>query len=136
MNTYQVITEKIIEQLEKGAVPWRKPWKTILPQNLISRKEYRGINSILLNCLPFEHPYFLTFKQVKALGGFVRHGEKGLTIVFWQFLEDEETEGKFPVHWRRRGRGARQTNARYLRGGALRKRTTPHLTPEFRVWRS
>src|SRR5438552_1010716 len=97
MNTYQIITEKIIEQLEKGAVPWRKPWRTILPQNLVSKKEYRGINSILLNCFPFEHPYFLTFKQAKTLGGNVRRGEKGLPIVFWQFLEDEETEEKFPL---------------------------------------
>lgn len=96
MNTYQVITEKIIEQLEKGVVPWRKPWRTILPQNLISRKEYRGINSILLNSLPFENPYFLTFKQARDLGGFVRRGEKGLPVVFWQFIEDEETKEKFP----------------------------------------
>jgi antirestriction protein ArdC len=97
MNTYQVITEKIIEQLEKGVVPWRKPWRTILPQNLISRREYRGINSILLNSLPFEHPYFLTFKQARNLGGFVRRGEKGLPVVFWQFMEDEETKEKFPL---------------------------------------
>jgi len=96
-EVYAIITEKIFEQLEKGVVPWRKPWKTILPQNLISRKEYRGINSILLNCLPFEHPYFLTFKQAKTLGGNVRRGEKGLRIVFWQFLEDEETKEKFPL---------------------------------------
>jgi antirestriction protein ArdC len=97
MNTYQVITEKIIEQLEKGVVPWRKPWQTVLPQNLISRKEYRGINSILLNSLPFEHPYFLTFKQAHGLGGFVRRGEKGLPVVFWQFMENEETKEKFPL---------------------------------------
>src|SRR6266480_1061064 len=95
-EVYAIITEKIIEQLEKGVVPWRKPWRTILPQNLISRKEYRGINSILLNSLPFEHPYFLTFKQARDLGGFVRRGEKGLPVVFWQFIEDEETKEKFP----------------------------------------
>jgi antirestriction protein ArdC len=97
MNTYQIITEKIIEQLEKGVVPWRKPWRTILPQNLISRREYRGINSILLNSLPFEHPYFLTFKQARGLGGFVRRGEKGLPVVFWRFIEEEETKEKFPL---------------------------------------
>src|SRR5439155_20409715 len=84
MNIYNVVTQKIIEQLEKGVVPWRKPWHTILPQNLISRKEYRGINSILLNSLPFEHPYFLTFRQARVLGGFVRRGERGFPIVFWQ----------------------------------------------------
>ena len=96
MNIYEIITEKIIEQLEKGAVPWRKPWKTILPQNLISKREYRGINSILLNSLPSEHPYFLTFRQARALGGFVRHGQRGLPVVFWRFIEDVETKEKIP----------------------------------------
>ena len=95
-QVYAIITEKIIEQLEKGAVPWRKPWKTILPQNLISKREYRGINSILLNSLPSEHPYFLTFRQARALGGFVRHGQRGLPVVFWRFIEDEETKKKIP----------------------------------------
>src|ERR1700736_4231561 len=100
MNVYQVITEKIIEQLEKGVVPWRKPWKTILPQNLISRREYRGINAILLNSFPFEHPYFLTFKQARSVGGFVRRGEKAFPVVFWNYIERETPEGEkvvFPL---------------------------------------
>src|SRR5437868_14623623 len=89
MNIYEIITEKIIEQLEKGVVPWRKPWKTISPQNLVSKKEYRGINSILLNCSPFQNPYFLTFNQARSLGGNVRRGERGFPVVFWKFLEKE-----------------------------------------------
>ena len=98
-NVYAIITEKIIEQLEKGVIPWRKPWRTIPAQNLLSKKEYRGINSILLNCLPFENPYFLTFRQAKLLGGFVKPGQRGFPVVFWQFMEDEETKDKF---WLRR----------------------------------
>src|ERR1700731_3723851 len=96
-NVYAIITEKIIEQLEKGVIPWRKPWRTILAQNLLSRKEYRGINSILLNSLSFEHPYFLTFKQASFLGGNVQRGQRGFPIVFWQFIEYEETKEKFPL---------------------------------------
>lgn len=97
MNVYAIITQQIIEQLEKGVVPWRKPWRSILPQNLVSRREYRGINSILLNSLPFENPYFLTFKQARLFGGFVRRGQRGFPIVFWQFIEDEETKETIPL---------------------------------------
>src|SRR5438445_750761 len=98
-NVYEIITERIIEQLGKGVVPWRKPWNTILSQNLISRKEYRGINSILLNSLSFENPYFLSFNQTQALGGFVRRDEKGFPVVFWQMIEKGEGKDKetFPV---------------------------------------
>ena len=27
MNVYEIITQRIIEKLEAGTVPWRKPWK-------------------------------------------------------------------------------------------------------------
>jgi len=39
----------------------------------------------------------LTFRQARVLGGFVRRGERGFPIVFWQFIKDEETEEKFPL---------------------------------------
>src|SRR5438045_7810102 len=93
-NVYEIITQRIIQELEKGVVPWRKPWRSLLPQNLISRKEYRGINSILLNSLAFESSFFLTFKQARSLGGSVRQGEKGFPIVFWNFIQDQESEEK------------------------------------------
>ena len=98
-NVYEIITERIIEQLEKNVVPWRKPWKSIPPLNLVSKKEYRGINSILLNSLLFENPYFLSFKQARELGGFVRRGERGFPVVFWQMIEKGEGNDKetFPL---------------------------------------
>lgn len=45
MDTYAIVTEKIINLLEQGIVPWRRPWSaTGLPRNLVSKKHYRGIN--------------------------------------------------------------------------------------------
>ena len=45
MDTYAIVTEKIINLLEAGIVPWRRPWTSIgLPRNLVSKKPYRGIN--------------------------------------------------------------------------------------------
>ncbi len=61
---YDIITERVLAQLEAGTVPWRKPWngKAGMPKNLVSRKEYRGINVFLLHSLGYESPYFLTFR--------------------------------------------------------------------------
>ena len=92
---YQIITDRIIDMLDAGTVPWRKPWKNAceLPQNLISKKAYRGINILTLGASGYGSPYWLTFKQAKSLGGMVRKGEKGTPVVFWKFIDvtDKET---------------------------------------------
>ena len=50
MDIYAIVTEKIINLLEQGVVPWRRPWtSTGLPRNLVSKKPYRGINHFLLS---------------------------------------------------------------------------------------
>ena len=51
------------------------------------RLEYRGINVFLLGCQGFSSPYWLTFKQAKALGGSVRKGERATPVVFWKWIE-------------------------------------------------
>jgi antirestriction protein ArdC len=88
-TVYEQITQRIIDLLESGTVPWRKPWKvkTAWPQNLVSKKQYRGINVLLLLAMNYESPYFLTFQQAHQLGGFVRKGEKACPVVFWKNLK-------------------------------------------------
>lgn len=95
-KAYDVITERIIAQLESGTVPWCKPWhgQEGMPKNLSSGKPYRGINVFLLHCLAYESPYFLTFKQAKAKGGHVLKGEKGCPVIFWKWLDVEDRETK------------------------------------------
>ena len=47
-TVYDVITNVIVEKLNQGVIPWRKPWRTFGdPRNLISGKEYRGINHFI-----------------------------------------------------------------------------------------
>ena len=91
---YDQITERIISLLEKGTVPWRKPWKaqTGLPRNLVTKKLYRGINVLLLHAMHYESPYWLTFRQALELGGHVRKGEKACPVVFWKQLEREDKQ--------------------------------------------
>ena len=105
-TVYEIITERILEQVEEGTVAWRKPWngQAGMPKNLVSDKAYRGINVFLLHCLGYESPYFVTFKQAKQLGGQVRKGEKGCPIVFWRWPTEAQrteaaAEGKeaFPI---------------------------------------
>jgi antirestriction protein ArdC len=87
-TVWDVITDRIIAQLEAGVVPWRKPWnaRAGMPKNFASGKEYRGINPFLLHSLGYESPYFLTFRQAKARGGHVRKGERGCPVVFWKWF--------------------------------------------------
>lgn len=93
---YQVITDQIISQLEKGKLPWRKRWGVLLDgkaevaRNYLTKQPYTGINSVLLACKTVERPYFLTFKQASGLGGTIRKGAKGIPIVYWNVIEKEK----------------------------------------------
>lgn len=91
-DVYSIVTDHIIAQLEKGVIPWRKPWTdNSIPQNLISKRPYRGINLWLLAMYGYAQNYFLTYKQVQELGGTVKQNETGHIVVFWK-MPDTQTE--------------------------------------------
>ncbi|HZK87687.1 MAG TPA: zincin-like metallopeptidase domain-containing protein [Anaerovoracaceae bacterium] len=94
-DLYEVVTQKIIDRLEAGVIPWQKPWKNSggMPRNLITKRPYNGINFWMLLCLNYGSPYYLTFEQVKSLNGNVRKGEKSTMVVFWKILESEDKAG-------------------------------------------
>jgi antirestriction protein ArdC len=91
-DVYQIVTDRVLELLDKGVVPWRKPWSGVdgqTPMNLVSGKPYRGINVFLLSACGYGSPYWLSFKQCKERGGFVRAGEKSSLAVFWKIYKKE-----------------------------------------------
>jgi antirestriction protein ArdC len=96
-SVYEVITSRIVKQLESGVAPWRKPWKVRgksgLPRNLVSRREYRGINVWILLSSGYASPYWLTFRQARELDGHVRQGEVGFPVVYWKFGTREVQDG-------------------------------------------
>ena len=99
MNAYQKInariTQRLVERIEAtNELPWKKPWTSIslMPKNLVTGKTYRGVNVFLLHMLGFASPYFLSMKQVNAMGGKVRKGEKSCPVVFWKYVEPEEQD--------------------------------------------
>ena len=89
MNTYQIVTERIIEQMQRGVIPWKKPWSALPPANLVSGKEYRGLNIFLLASQGYGSRYWLTFNQAKKLGGHVRKGEHSSIVTFWNIGEEK-----------------------------------------------
>jgi len=89
MDLYQEVTNRIMEQLENGLIPWRKPWISI--GNAISHatgKPYSLLNQMLLG-RPGE---YVTFNQCQQEGGKVRKGEKSQMVVFWKWIETEDEE--------------------------------------------
>lgn len=109
-KVYDVINSRIMELLQQGTVPWRKTWNSVAgsnqPKNLINKKEYRGVNVLMLGCQEYSSPYWLTFKQATEKGGHVRKGEKSTPVVFWKWVDlrdadDADTEdsrgGKVPL---------------------------------------
>ena len=99
VDVYAIVTNRIIELLEQGTVPWQKPWiDTGIPMNLLSKRPYRGINLWLLLSLDYEHNLFLTWDQLKKLGGSVKQGEHGHVVVYWKATQKstnkEETDDK------------------------------------------
>jgi antirestriction protein ArdC len=95
-SIYAAVTARIIEALEQGVIPWRKPWDSAaaLPCNAVSKRPYRGINLLLLGLRTFADNRWLTYRQAKALGGSVRRGEKSTAIVFWKPLEVKRANGE------------------------------------------
>ncbi len=90
MSVYDIITERILAKMEQGIIPWRQPWSSMgLPRNYVSKKEYRGINLILLNMAGYASPYWLTFKQVNDCKGKVKRGEQASPVVYFTLLDKD-----------------------------------------------
>lgn len=100
-KVYQIVTDKFIEALETGVIPWQKPWKEIggIPANAVSGRRYHGVNPFLLLLVSqmkgYTQPYWLTYNQAKNAGGNVKKGEKSAPIVYWNLTYyDKETGDK------------------------------------------
>lgn len=82
-KAYEKVYNNIVSKLEAGDIPWIKPWtgSGSVPRNLKTKHGYSGINRLVLMCQDRLSPYWLTFNQIKAMGGFLRKGSKGVSIL-------------------------------------------------------
>jgi len=94
------VTAKIVEAMEAGKVPWRKPWNSGVntPTNLLSGNSYRGVNWVMLSIIAeldgYETNLWGTFLQIKNMGGMVKKGEKGTPVVYWKQIVKEDKAGE------------------------------------------
>lgn len=100
-KVYQMVADRIIEQMNKGIIPWRKPWyyggtdadASEVAISYVSRRAYSALNQMLLG----EPGEYLTFKQIRDLGGKIRKGEKSKIVVFYtkyEFVKKDEKTGE------------------------------------------
>lgn len=96
-NTYELVTQQILELLETGVAPWRQPFAATPHQNHLTGREYSGTNVLLLHVAMFKRGFtstrWVTFQNALAAGGNVRKGEKGQKILLWKPLRIEEGDG-------------------------------------------
>jgi antirestriction protein ArdC len=91
------VTDRMIQALEEGVVPWRTPWTSAgRPRSMSTGSAYRGVNTWLLSLASREHgwhsPWFGTYRQIQERGGQVRKGEKSTLVTFWKTLEKQERD--------------------------------------------
>ena len=100
-KVYQMVTDRIIEQINAGIIPWHKPWHLAgsaedAAISYTSRRPYSTINQWLLG----DTGEYLTFNQIQALGGQVKKGEKSKFVVFFKQVpyKKENKDGEEELH--------------------------------------
>lgn len=91
-DIYAAVTDRIIHQMERGIIPWQKPWGGMEggAYSGSTGKPYSLLNQILL-----EKPgAYYTFNQIHKMGGNVRKGEKSSLIVFWKQIPVKEQDSQ------------------------------------------
>ena len=82
----QMVTDKLIAEMEKGIIPWNKPWHGAAGAiSHATGKPYSLINQFGMR--PGE---YVTFNQCKAEGGKVKKGAHGYPVVFWKQFKVKE----------------------------------------------
>lgn len=90
-DIYEAITNRIIDALEAGTIPWRKPWKGGCRYAIshTTGKPYSLLNQLLLGERPGE---YLTWKQIHDEGGRVKKGAEAQFVVFWKMIDKTEED--------------------------------------------
>ena len=98
-DAWDKITDQILADLDKGVIPWRKPWSVPIgeyPHNAVTKRRYSGINAIVTGSSDYTDPRWVTWGQARGLGGNVRAGQRGTTVVWWKATDksEEQTDPK------------------------------------------
>lgn len=94
VDVYQMVTDRVLEQIEQGIIPWHKPWSAAtlsedaLAISYTSRKPYSFLNQMLLG----RNGEWLTFNQVKERGGNIKKGAHAGIVVFYKKYQVKKTK--------------------------------------------
>jgi len=97
-TVHRIVTERMIAALERGTIPWHKPWQVGggRPRSMGTGQPYRGVNVFLLGLTAAEEgyssPFWGTYRQISDLGGQVRKGEHSTLVVFWKLAQAEQRD--------------------------------------------
>ena len=85
----QIVTDRVLNMLKDGVIPWRRPWKGGNSPMNIAGYPYRGINFFLLSMLGNETPVYLTFNQIRKANGRIKAGEEKnhSPVFFWKVMQ-------------------------------------------------
>ena len=92
VDVYQMITDRLIAELESGIIPWSRPW-TGGPDGPFSGatgRPYSLLNQMLLR----KAGAWFTFQECQRRGGHVRRGEKASFVVFRKPVKVSESDAK------------------------------------------
>jgi antirestriction protein ArdC len=87
---HELVTERMIAALERGTIPWQKPWQapTGQPRSMSTGQPYRGVNVFLLALTAadegYSSPFWGTYRQIGDHGGQVQRGERSTLVVFFK----------------------------------------------------
>lgn len=112
MNVYEMVTNRIINKLNEGIIPWQRGWSGAIDgaYNYKTKRRYSLINQLMLD----HKDGYLTFKQIQQMGGKLRKGAMPEFVVFWKFFETEEKDEKGNVKRDKDG-NAKKTTVPLLR---------------------
>lgn len=97
----QAITDELIRVIERGTLPWRKPWRVGGASSPLRQNgaPYQGINNFLLtlrtSLMGYASPYWMTMRQANALEAHIRKGETSSVVIYYgTSYKDAETRSE------------------------------------------
>lgn len=83
----EIVTQRFIDALEGGAIPWIRPWDMWTSWSRSTGNDYRGANQLTLS-----GGEYVTFKQAKEQGIQIKKGAKSEMIVKYTDYKKTVTE--------------------------------------------
>lgn len=90
----EALSQRFVEALNMGELPWHSCWQQALPQNAVTGRKYHGLNALWLSYLAekqgWTDPRWATYKQASEKGWQVRKGEKASYVEYWAYYDKEK----------------------------------------------